>query len=167
MRMGEVGLFKEEDRVELIDGELYRMYPIGVGHSGHVIRLTQVFSSALGTRVQNPVQIRPRGQPLPDGMLLRPRPDFCTTAHPVAVDVFLMIEEADSSLVHDRDTKWPMYAAAGIMDYWILDLTSTQLLVMRQPVDGSYRSVQTLTREETVQPLAFPDLTLTVSEILG
>ena len=91
---------------------------------------------------------------------------FYTTAHPVA-DVFLMIEDADSSLVHDRDTKWPMYPAAGIMDYWILDLTSTQLLVMRQPVDGSYRSVETLTREETVQPLAFPDLTLTVSEILG
>ena len=170
-KMGEVGIFKESDRVELIDGEIYAMNPIGFGHSGHVMKLIQTLSRALGDRgllnVQNPVQIRPRRQLQPDVMVLRLRDDYYTTSHPVASDVLLMIEVADSSLTYDRNTKARVYAQAGLPDYWIVDLVNTQLLVCREPVDGVYRSVQVLGKEDVVQPLAFPDVTIAISEILA
>lgn len=171
MLMGEVGIFNEGDRVELIDGEFIRMNPIGFGHSGRVMRLIQLFTGLLGTRIilnaQNPVQFRPRGQPQPDIMLLRPREDFYTTSHPTAADTLLLIEVSDSSLEYDRRTKAPIYAQAGIEDYWIVDLVNMQLLVFRQPVDGVYRSVQALARGDTIGPLALPDVTIAVSEILA
>jgi Uma2 family endonuclease len=113
------------------------------------------------------VQIRPRGQPQPDVALLRPRADDYTTSHPVAADVLLMIEVADTSLSYDRDTKSPVYALAGILDYWILDLAGRRLLVLRDPVDGAYRTVRILGSEDSVQPLAFPDVTISVAEILA
>jgi Uma2 family endonuclease len=81
--------------------------------------------------------------------------------------VLLLIEIADSSLTHERDTKAPMYAQAGIADYWIVDLVNSRVLVYREPVDGVYRSVQVLGREDFIQPLAFPDVTIAVSEILA
>ena len=170
MLMGEVGIFKEGDRVELIDGEVIRMNPIGFGHSGHVMRLIQLFTGLLGTRIilnaQNPVQFRPRGQPQPDIMLLRPREDFYTTSHPTAADTLLLIEVSDSSLEYDRTTKASVYAQAGIEDYWIVNLVDSQVIVHRQPVDGAYRSIRTLDPSDVVQPLAFPDLTVQISEIL-
>ena len=171
MLMGKVGIFKDEDRVELIDGEVIRMNRIGPGHSGRVMRLNAKFSRALGDRVivnvQNPFQFRPRGQPQPDVMLLRPREDFYTTSHPTASDTLLLIEVSDSSLAYDRETKAAVYAQAGIQDYWIVDLVNMQLLVHRQPVDGVFRSVQALGEEDSVQPLAFPDVAIAVSEILA
>jgi len=171
MLMGEVGIFKEEDRVELIDGEVIRMNPIGFGHSGRVMKLNWMFSRLLGNRailnLQNPVQFRPRGQPQPDVMLLRPRDDFYTTSHPTAADTLLLIEVSDSSLAYDRNTKAPIYAQAGIADYWIVNLTDAQLLVYRQPVDGVYRSVEVLGKGDSIAPLAFPDVTISVSEILA
>lgn len=170
-RMGEVGLFKEDDRVELIDGELIRMNPIGFGHGGKVKLLNHLFGRLLDERgivsVQDPVQFRPRGQPQPDIMVLRPRADYYSTSHPVAADVLLMIEVADSSLAYDRETKAAIYAQAGIADYWIVNLVDSQIIVLRQPVDGAYQSVQTLVSGDVVQPLAFPDIAISVSEILA
>jgi Uma2 family endonuclease len=170
-RMGEVGLFNEDDRVELIDGELIRMNPIGPGHSGHLKRLVHMFGPVLGERallsVQDPIQIPPRGQPQPDLMMLRPRADFYSTSHPTAADVLLLIEVADSSVDYDLHTKAAIYAQAGIADYWVVDLVESRILVLRQPVDGEYRSVQTLGRGDVLQPLAFPDVLIPVSDILG
>jgi Uma2 family endonuclease len=117
--------------------------------------------------VQNPIQIRPCGQPQPDLVVLRPRADDYTTSHPTAADVLLLIEIADSSLAHDRVRKGAVYAQAGIADYWILNLVDATLMVYRRPVDGTYRSEQVLGREDSVQPLAFPDVTIAVSEILA
>lgn len=171
MLMGEVGIFKEADRVELIDGEVIRMNPIGFGHSGRVTKLNWMFNRMLGDRallhVQNPLQYRPRGQPQPDVMLLRPREDFYTTSHPTASDTLLLIEVSDSSLEYDRETKARIYAQAGIADYWIVNLVDKQLIVLRQPVDGVYRQVEVLGPGDSIQPLAFPDVTIAVSEILA
>ena len=171
MLMGEVGIFKEGDRVELIDGEVIRMNPIGFGHSGRVTKLNWLFGRILGDRVllhvQNPLQFRPHGQPQPDIMLLRPREDFYTTSHPTAADTLLLIEVSESSLEYDRTTKAPIYAQAGIAEYWIVNLVDSQLLVYRQPIDGVYRSVTVLGKGDTIQPLAFPDITIDVSEILA
>jgi Uma2 family endonuclease len=170
-RMGEVGLFNEDDRVELIDGELIRMNPIGHGHAGRVKLLNHSLALQLGERavvsVQDPIQIRPRGQPQPDLMVLRPRADFYSTSHPTAADVLLLIEVADSSVDYDLHTKAAIYAQAGIADYWVVDLVESRILVLRQPVDGEYRSVQTLGRGDVLQPLAFPDVLIPVSDILG
>jgi Uma2 family endonuclease len=170
-RMGEVGLFTEDDRVELIDGELIRMNPIGHGHGGRVKLLNHIMSSLLGERalmsVQDPVQLRPRGQPQPDIMVLRPRADYYSTAHPTAADVLLVIEVADSSLDYDLHTKSPMYAQAGIPDYWVVNIVDSTVVVLRQPIDGEYRSVQTLGRGDALQPLAFPDVVIPVAGILG
>jgi Uma2 family endonuclease len=170
-RMGELGIFGEEPRAELIDGEIYRMNPIGAGHSGRVIRFTRIFTSMLGDRalvsLQNPLQIRPRHQPQPDVILLRPREDDYTTSHPTAPDVLLIVEVADSPLGYDRGTKAPVYAQAGIADYWIVDLTHAQVLVLRKPVDEAYQSVETLVAGDSLHPLAFPDVTVSVAEILA
>jgi Uma2 family endonuclease len=172
LRMDAAGLFDQDHRVELIDGELIRMHPITPAHAGHVMRLN---NRVLGERVreqallsvQNPIQLRPRGQPQPDVMVLRRRSDFYTTSHVTAADVMLLIEVADSSLAYDRETKGAIYAQAGIADYWIVNLVDSQIIVLRQPVDGSYTSVQTLVHGDVVQPLAFPDIVISVSEILA
>jgi Uma2 family endonuclease len=170
-RMGEVGLFTEDDRVELIDGELIRMNPIGPRHGGRVKYLSHVLGQQLGERallsVQDPVQIRPRGQPQPDIMVLEPRVDFYSTSHPTAADNFLLIEVADTTLAYDLHTKGPMYAQAGIPDYWIVNLADSNVIVLRQPVDGEYRSVQTSGRGDVLQPLAFPDVVIAVSDVLA
>src|SRR5688572_12317195 len=171
MLMGEVGIFKEGDRVELIDGEVIRMNPIGPGHSSRVMRLTRTFGRALGDRallsILNPMQARPRHQPQPDVMLLRPRADDYSESHPTAADVLLMIEVAETSLSYDRTTKSAIYAQAGIPEYWIFNLLDATLIVLRDPVDGEYRTVEVLGREDTIQPLAFPDVTISVGEILA
>src|SRR4051794_38413782 len=113
--------------------------------------------------VQDPLQIQPRNQPQPDVMVLQSRADCYAEAHPTASDVFLLIEVADSSVEYDLETKAAIYAQAGIADYWVVNLVDTRLVVLRQLVDGSYRSLQTLSREDSISPLAFPDLTLAVA----
>jgi Uma2 family endonuclease len=170
-RMGEVGIFHEDDRVELIDGEILQMSPIGDRHGGRVIDLTDLFKERLGARVrvsvQNPVRLSNHTEPQPDLVLLPPRSGRSTTRLPSADEVLLIIEVADTTLVFDRDVKIPHYAAAGIPEAWILDLPADRLRVYRDPDGGEYRSVQVLARGAAVPPLAFPDLQLSVDEILG
>ena len=170
-RMGEVGILPHDARVELVNGDVIQMPPIGSHHNGSVIGLDELLRERLGRRVtisnQGPLVLRQYGTPQPDLMILRRRDDYYRSANPTAADVLLLIEIADSSLTHDRDTKAPMYAQAGIADYWIVNLVDLHLLVYRQPVDGVYRSVQILGTEDSIQPLAFPDVTITVSEILA
>ena len=170
-RMGEVGILPPEARVELIDGEVIKMAPIGSGHSGSVEylghRLRQGVGDAAFVRTQNPIRLGLRLEPEPDLSVVRPRADFYRRSHPAPADVFLVVEVADSTLTYDRDTKGPRYTQAGIIEYWIVDLANDRLVVHRGPVDGVYQDVRILTREDTVQPLAFPELTIAVTDILG
>jgi len=169
-RMGDIGIFRESDRVELLDGEIVVMNPISPGHSGRVRRMLRILMRELGDRAlldaQNPLQLRPQGQPQPDIVVLRPRADDYASAHPTAADVLLLVEIADSSLAHDRDTKARVYAQAGIADYWIVNFVDSTLMVYRQPVNGIYRSHHVLGGEDVVQPVAFPDVSIAVAEIL-
>ena len=170
-RMGEFGIFPPEARVELINGDVVSMPPIGSHHNGSVGGLDELLRDLLGKRVtiltQGPLMLPQFGAPQPDILVLKRRDDFYRSANPTAADVLLLIEVSDSTLVQDRDTKGPMYAAAGIPDYWIVNLVDSALLVYRRPVDGAYRSEQVLGREDTIQPLAFPDVSIAVADILG
>jgi Uma2 family endonuclease len=170
-RMGEVGILPHDARVELIDGDVVQMPPIGSHHNGSVIGLDELLRELLGRRVsisvQGPLELRQYGTPQPDLLILRRRDDHYRSANPTAADALLVIEVSESTLAYDRDTKAPMYARAGIADYWIVNLMDSQILVYREPVDGVYRSVQALGHEDVVQPLAFPDVSIAVSEILA
>jgi Uma2 family endonuclease len=170
-RMGEAGVLGEDDRVELIDGEILEMSPIGPGHSGGINRLTYLFVGRVGDRavvsVQNPVILNDYEEPQPDLMLLRPRSDFYRSATATPADVLLLIEVADSSVDYDRQVKAPLYARNGIPEYWMLNLLRDQVVVYREPIEDGYRSTQVFRRGETISPLAFPDLQITVEELLG
>lgn len=125
-RMAEAGILGEDDRVELLDGEIVEMTPIGPRHAGGVNRLTRLFTTRLGARaivtVQNPVVLGVRWEPQPDLAILRPRPDFYSTAHARPEDILLIVEVAETSGEADRRVKVPGYAAAGVPETWRVDL---------------------------------------------
>jgi Uma2 family endonuclease len=171
-RMGEVGIFSEDDRVELLAGEIVEMSPIGPLHAGTVDRLTALFASRLGAevivRIQNPLLLRTEdSEPQPDVVLLRPRSDFYTQAHPEPQDVYLVIEVADTSAEADREVKLPIYARARVPEAWLLDVSAQRLEVHRHPTTDGYQDISILQRGEWVAPQAFPDLVLTVNALLG
>ena len=170
-RMGEAGILHEDERVELIEGELVALTPIGSEHMGAVIRVSKWFERAIGDRVlvsvQNPVRLSVHSEPLPDVVLLRLRDDFYTGALPGAADVLLLVEVADTSLRYDRNVKLPLYAQAGIVEVWIVDARRRRVTAYRDPSPEGYRQTLTLTRRATLAPLAFPDLTLRWEDIFG
>ena len=137
-RMGETGIFGPRDRVELIDGEIIDMSPIGVLHAAIVARLASYFSQRLGPMgvvwCQNPLRLDDISEPEPDIAILRPRADFYMTAHPGAADVLLVIEVADTSLAYDLGTKVPLYARHGIPGVWVIDAATRHTRVFRRPV---------------------------------
>jgi Uma2 family endonuclease len=170
-RMADAGIFHEDDRVELLDGEIYEMTPIGDGHIGRVNSLTFQFIQRLNERVvvspQNPIRLSDMSEPQPDLVLLRPRSDFYGTSKAKPEDVLLLIEIAKSSLDYDRTTKLPRYAAAGIVEVWIINLADDRLEVYRKPGEGGYGERIVLVRGDSIAPEALPDLVLRVEEILG
>jgi len=170
-KMAENGVLTEDSRVELIEGEIVDMPPIGHEHAGHVNRSTRYFSrdafrSAM-VAIQNPLRLGPRSEPQPDVLVLRARQDDYTTGHPTPADVLLLIEVADTSLPYDRETKGSLYARAGIVEYWILNLIDRQLEVRREPNDDGYAAVRILKPGDTIQPLAFPDISVAVDDLLA
>ncbi len=170
-RMGEVGILGENDRVELIDGELIRMAPIGSLHLGLVTRLNRLLIERSGGRAvvspQNSLILSDVTEPQPDFSLLRWRADDYMSAVPVAADTLLVIEVADSSLRYDRDVKLRFYAESGVPEVWIVDARRRQLLVHREPVDGSYRSARTLAAGEAVACTALPQVRIEVDELFA
>lgn len=141
-RMGQAGVLGEDDRVELLEGEIVDMTPIGSRHAACVDRLTAVFSERLGgraiVRVQNPVRLDDWSEPQPDIALLRVRDDYYAGAHPGPDDVLLLVEVADASAASDRLSKLPLFAAAGIAETWLLDLTASTVEIYRDPAAGRY-----------------------------
>lgn len=170
-QMAQAGIFAPDCRVELIDGETFRMSPIGPWHAGVVNFLTHRFAITLGDRavvhVQNPVGLDPQSEPRPDLMLLKPRRDFYRSAHPAPADALLVVEAADTSLRHDRGRKLPLYARAGVPEAWIVNREAEAIDVFRVPSPAGYRDHRHRRRGEDLVPSAFPDLVLSVADILG
>ena len=169
-RMAKVGIFSEDDRVELIEGEVVEMSPIGSSHQGCVDELTAIVMEKMGreviVRVQGPIQVDEYSEPQPDISLLRPRRDYYRRAHPVPSEVLLVIEVADSSVEYDRNVKLPLYARAGIPEAWLVILAKEFSEVHSEPKNGKYQKVQRLKRGKTLASITLPGLKLAVEDIL-
>jgi Uma2 family endonuclease len=166
--MGETGIFQEDDRVELIEGEIVEMSPIGSPHSGANMRIHKRLEQAVGEHAivssQNPVILGKYSEPQPDIALLRPRDDFYTASHPTPDDVLLLIEVAESSLRYDREIKLPLYASHGIPEVWLADLQARQLLRFSRPAGGRYQTTETA---DTGHPIPLPGLTGLAVDLSG
>jgi Uma2 family endonuclease len=145
-RMGEVGIIAPDERVELIEGEVVEMAPIGSRHSGLVNRLNHLLVQAVGNRavvsVQNPVRLSRTSEPQPDFAVLKPRADDYQSATPRADDVLLLVEVAESSLKYDRELKAPLYAAHGIPELWVIDVVERLFWRYCDPQPGGYVHVE-------------------------
>jgi Uma2 family endonuclease len=170
-RLGDIGMLPENKRYELIRGEIIEMPPPKPPHSGRVNRLNHLFMTRLGNEilvaVQNPSSIDDMSEPVPDVLLLKKRADFYETRHPIPDDILLAIEVANTTLRFDTKVKAPLYAEAGIREYWILNIPKNTLEVRSESVDGVYTRHETLKAGQTVSPRAFPNLSFRIEEILG
>jgi Uma2 family endonuclease len=170
-KMVEAGILEPRDRVELIDGEIVEMSPIGPRHMACVARLNRFFTRGVGddaiVQIQGSIALEDEGEPEPDVVLLRPRADFYATAIATAEDTLLIVEVADSSETYDRLTKTPQYAWHGIPELWLVDLNRDRVTVSTGPSARGYTTTRVYRRGESLSPLAFPDLSITVDDILG
>ncbi len=170
-RMAEAGIFHEDDRVELIDGQVVEMKPIEPRHAVCVDRLNGRLSRLVGdsaiVRVQSPVVLGQLAEPEPDVTLLRPPFERYQEVHPGPAEIMLVIEVADTSVEHDRSVKIPLYARAGVPEAWLVDLPADRIEVYRDPAGSSYAEVTSVSRGETLTPLLLPDARLSVADVLG
>lgn len=169
-RMARAGILGEDDRVELIDGEIVEMTPIGRRHASCVATLSQQFAETLRGSVliwpQNPIRLDDDSEPQPDLVLLRPRPDRYASADPTPDDVLLLVEVADTTVESDRRVKVPLYARSGIQEAWLVDLEQETVTVYLDPTAAGYRTARVARRGEQLAPSAFPDRPLAVADIL-
>jgi Uma2 family endonuclease len=170
-RMAEAGFFPDGQRVELIEGEIVDMAPIGSAHAGTVGAIHHAAYTRAGSLAtvvaQHPLRLSQDSEPQPDVMLLRPRADFYRGAHPTPADVLLLIEVADSSLRFDTAVKLPLYARHGIPEVWIVNLAARDIAVHRDPAGEAYRTLRVASRGEVLEAAALPGACFDVSEVLG
>jgi Uma2 family endonuclease len=169
-RMAEVGILPPDARVELIEGEIIDMAPIGTGHGGTVMQLTQLLVNAehgrTQMRVQLPVRLSDISEPEPDFALVKPRADFYKKKHPGPADTFLIVEVSESSLRYDVQVKAPLYARHGVPEYWIIDLKGRQVTFFRSPESGQYADVSSTDAPGVVSPAALPEVQIDLAHVL-
>jgi len=169
-RMGETGILAPAARVELLDGKIIDMPPIGSFHSGSVNWLNRLFNDLAKGRwlvtVQNPVQLTDYSEPIPDLLLLKPASHFYKKGHPRPEEVLLLIEVADASLEFDRSEKLPAYGRSGIAEVWIVNLPGRTIEVYREPHFTGYNTKQILCPGQRASPVAFPDVAIDVAQLL-
>lgn len=171
VRMGEAHVFAHDARLELMEGEIVEMAPIGSAHAAVVYRLDTLLRKVAPSAmvfVQSPLVLGERSAPQPDVMLLRPRADEYYNSLPVASDALLVVEVADTTLEYDLKIKRPLYARAGVAELWIVDVGRRELHVFREPEwDYSIHHVLTVNDDAVVAALSdagfgvsavFPDL---------
>jgi len=170
-RMGEVGILREDDRVELIDGEIVQMAAISPRHAGCVININRLFVTRLRERAvvspQNPVVIRPRSEPQPDLLVLRPRNVSYSREHPTPDDVLLAVEVADTTVRFDRLVKARLYARAMMAEFWLLLASDGSVEIYREPGPDGYASVTAHGTGQRVSPLAFPEMSFAVDDFFA
>jgi Uma2 family endonuclease len=169
-RMAETGVLRPDARVELLDGRIIDMSPIGPFHGGVTKYLNEIFTAASRgrwqTSVQDPLRLDEHSEPQPDLMLLKPAADFYRKRHPLPGEVFLLVEVSDTTLELDREEKLPAYGRAGIAEVWIVNLNHATIEVYREPHFTGYGSKTELRTGDLAKPLAFPDTMVDVAELL-
>ncbi|MDB9540696.1 Uma2 family endonuclease [Anabaenopsis tanganyikae CS-531] len=169
-RMAAAGIFAVDERVELLEGKIIWMIAKGTAHRSAVGRTDYLLKNRLANlawvSIQDPIKLNEMSEPEPDIAVVKVDPLDYADHHPTPPEVYLIIEVADSSLKIDCDTKAKAYSQAGITDYWVLDVTSRQLHVFREPTQLGYESAAILPEDATISPLAFPDLQILVLEML-
>ncbi len=170
-RMSEAGILSETDRVELIEGEIIKMSPIGKYHAACVKRLNTILNRRVSdyaiVSVQDPIRLDDYSEPEPDIALLKLRDDYYAQELPTVEDVLLIIEVADTSVECDRNVKLPLYAKAGIPETWLANIREDRIEAYSQPANGTYQKVRLINRGEAISPEALGNLIITVEEILG
>jgi Uma2 family endonuclease len=170
-RMAEAGAFGPDVRVELLEGEILDMSPIGNRHEACVDRLNALFVTGLSgraiVRVQGSVQLGDLSLPQPDLALLRPRDDYYADRRPTSADILLLIEVADTTVESDRWRKLPAYSRSGVTEAWLVDINGCSVEVATKPSSEGYESLVQFGLDDTVAPRAFPDVATTVRQILG
>jgi Uma2 family endonuclease len=164
-RMVETGVLAADDRVELFEGEIFDMPPIGPKHASHTDHLTRLFvrnAPSMVVRVQGPVVVGPDSELVPDLAILRERTGGYVDSHPSPSDIVLLIEVSDSTLRYDREAKMALYGRSGIPESWILDLNQRRLEIYREPAEGGYRQILRPADEEVISPFLIPEMSLSV-----
>jgi len=169
-RMGEIGVFAPDARVELIEGEIIDMAPLGNDHQSIVDQLNRTLVLAVGrnaiVRTQGSIRLSQWSEPEPDLVLLKPRPDFYRGAEfAFGTDSLLVIEVSDTTLKYDRDIKVPLYARHGVPEVWVVDVNGNALLVYGDLRDGQYERHVVLERPATVLVTHLPGVTLDVGAL--
>ncbi|GAB6068134.1 Uma2 family endonuclease [Methylothermus subterraneus] len=166
-RMVEAGVFAEDDRLELIEGEIFEMAPVGARHAECVSRLVRILvkGSRSLVRVQDPICLSEESQPQPDIAVVKDR--NYAQAHPRPQDVLLLIEVADTSLTYDRTVKLPLYARYAIPEVWLVDLTQNQIEAYRQPQPQGYGQKLVAKPGEGIKAVLDPQIQVAVAEVLS
>lgn len=169
-RMGEAGIFSEDARLELIEGEIVEMSPIGSRHAACVNFLNRFLNRAVGdiaiVSTQNPIQLDDFTEPQPDVALLRVRDDFYRNSHPKPSDVLLIVEVADTTIDYDRLVKLPLYAKAGIPEVWIINLPAERIEVYARPSGEAYQTTKQVERGDDVESQTIASLKVGADMIL-
>jgi Uma2 family endonuclease len=170
-RMRTTGILREDDRVELIDGEVREMSPVGPLHAAIVRRLNLLLHRLLAgshvVSVQDPMRLSDYSEPQPDLAVLRARSDFYAAAHPTPEDVLLVIEVSDASLAYDREEKLPRYAQSALPEVWLVAVDPQQIERYAGLANGRYELVQVYGRGQSVTSLSVPGLAVAVNDVLG
>ena len=168
--MAETGVLPPDARVELLNGKIIDMPPIGPFHGGLVKRLSRIFNLKAKGRwivsTQDPLHLEDHSEPEPDVVLLKPAPDDYTSRHPQPDDVFLLIEVSDTTLDFDHEEKLPAYGCAGVAEVWIVNLNALTIEVYREPHFTGYGSKTVLRAGDQAVPQAFPDAAVDGAELL-
>jgi len=170
-RMGEAGILRQDARLELIDGEIFEMLPIGSSHAARVNFLSMLLNRVFGVShivaTQNPIRLSDFSEPQPDVSLLRGRDDYYGDGHPAPADVLLVIEVADTTVVKDRTIKVPLYARYGVPEAWLVNISEEQVEVYSDPADGAYRRAEVFGRGAEARSHTVEGLAVSVGELLG
>ncbi len=165
------GILTDRDRVELLQGEIIEMSPIGMQHAACVDRLNELLVRELVgraiVRVQNPIQLSTRSEPQPDFAILQRRSDFYANGHPQPNEVFALIEVSDTTVEFDRTVKVPIYAKDNIAEVWIVDLNAEAVQIYREPSEAGYQQLQTFRWGQAIAFQAFNDIQFPVDQLLG
>ncbi len=170
-KLGDAGVLNEDSRVELIEGELIEMAPIGGPHMGLINRLNKLLVFAVGdagvVSVQNAVTLPPWSEPQPDFAILRPGADTRHAPVPNPPDVLWLIEVADTTLAYDRRTKVPIYARAGILEVWVVDANACAIEVFHSPRSSGYSHASIHAAPARISPTALPGVVIDVADVFA